>query len=133
VEIAMRLNPEVLDDAGQLRSAPIVHEADLFGDIPGPIWTAFLCSWGLLFALFVLFFSKDGPATLAVVTASFFALMTLGLPAALGLISKGPPRPWPRMIETHSGRLTVGAAATQILLIPVGGVIGVTAFIVLGM
>jgi hypothetical protein len=37
------------------------------------------------------------------------------------------------VIVTHSGPLPVAAAATQILLIPVASVIGVTAFIAFGM
>ena len=104
-----------------------------FGDIPRSIWTAFLASWALLFALFAAFFTTDGRATLAVLTAAFFALMTLGLPAALGTQAKSPPCPRRAMIDTRSGPLPFGAAATQILLIPVGAVIGLTAFIMVAM
>lgn len=130
----MRLDPVLRKDADQLAPAPRTPpEIGLYGDIPRPIWIAFLSAWALLFALFLLFFTKDGPAALMVVTASFFALMTLGLPAALGSLSPGTNHRWPRVIVTHSGPLPVAAAATQILLIPVASVIGVTAFIAFGM
>ena len=129
----MRHIPELLDDTDQLASPPAEPERDLFGDIPGPIWTAFLSAWALLFGLFVLFFATDGPAMLAILTSCFFALMILGLPAALGAQSKSPARPWPRTITTASGSLPVGAAATQILLIPVGAVFGLIAFIILAL
>jgi hypothetical protein len=129
----MRLNPEVLSDADQLTHAPRLHDADVFGDIPGWIWTAFLSSWALLFGLFLLFFATDGPSALMVVTACFFALMTLGLPAAIGGHSGSESRPWPRVIVTQTGPLPTRAAATQILLIPVAGVIGLIAFIALAL
>ena len=123
----MRHIPELLDDTDQLTSPPAEHEKDVFGDIPGPIWIAFLSAWATLFGLFVLFFANDGPAALAVVTSCFFALMILGLPAALGAQTRSGPHPWPRIINTGSGPLPVGAAATQILLIPVAAVFGLSA------
>ena len=129
----MRHIPELLDDTDQLTSPPAEPERDLFGDIPGPIWIAFLSAWAMLFALFVLFFATDGPAALAVVTSCFFALMILGLPAALGAQSKSGPHPWPRTIHTGSGPLPVSAAATQILLIPVAAVFGLMMFIILAL
>jgi hypothetical protein len=128
----MRPVPEPLDQADH-SAAPVPPDSGVFGDIPGAIWIAFLSAWALLFGLFILFFAGDGQATLAVLTASFFALMTLGLPAALGLQSKGAPhRNW-TIVETRTGPLPVSAAATQILLIPVGALIGLTAFILLAM
>lgn len=128
----MPLVSEPLDDADE-RAAPPLQDTGVFGDIPRPIWIAFLAAWALLFGLFIIFFTADGEAALMVVTASFFALMTLGLPSALGALSKpASPRPQ-RMIATRSGLLPVGAAATQILLIPVGAVIGLMAFIALAM
>ena len=129
----MRLMPELIDEADQLTSPPTADEMRPFGDIPRPVWLAFLSAWALLFGLFILVFTTDGRATLDVFTAGFFALMTLGLPAALCTQSKCEVRPWPRLIGTHTGPLPLGAAATQILLIPVGAVIGLVAFILLAM
>ena len=129
----MRLIPELRDDADQLTTEPLPLDTSLFGDIPRWIWIAFLSGWALLFALFLAFFTKDGPTTLAVLTATFFALMILGLPAALGAQSKFASREPQRIIHTRSGPLPVGAAATQILLIPAASVIGIAAFIVLAM
>ena len=129
----MRHIPELLDDTDQLTNPPAEPNADPFGDIPRPIWIAFLSAWATLFALFVLFFATDGPATLAVLTACFFALMILGLPAALGAQTKRPARRWPRTVRTLNGPLPTGAAAAQILLIPIAAVIGLIGFIVLAL
>jgi hypothetical protein len=129
----MRHIPEVLDDADQLAAEPAMHDTSLFTDIPRGIWTAFLSAWAMLFILFLFFFSTDGPAALSVVTAAFFALMILGLPATLAAQSSGTSKKWPRVIMTRSGPLPVRAAATQILLIPVGAVFGLIAFILLAM
>lgn len=129
----MRHYPELLDDADQRTSAPVEAKANPFGDIPRAIWIAFLSAWAMLFGLFVLFFAKDGPATLAVLTSCFFAFMILGLPAALAAQSEYPSRRWPRTIRTGSGPLPMRAAAAQILLIPVAAVLGLIAFIVLAL
>lgn len=128
----MPLVSEPLDDADE-RAAPPLQDAGVFGDIPRAIWIAFLSAWALLFGLFIIFFTTNGPATLAVLTAAFFALMTLGLPAALGMQSKSASPHRRRTIDTRTGPLSVGAAATQILLIPVGAVTGLAAFIALAM
>ena len=129
----MHLTPELLHDDDQLTVEPVLPDTSPFGDIPRPIWTAFLSAWALLFGLFLLFFTTDGPATLAVVTSSFFGLMLLGLPAALGAQAKSTRRAPSQFIVTRNGPLPIGAAATQILLIPVGAVIGLAAFIVLAL
>ena len=129
----MRHIPELLDDADQLAAEPAMHDTSLFTDIPRSIWTAFLSAWAMLFALFIVFFTKDGQATISVVTASFFAFMILGLPAALAAQSSGTSQKWPRLVMTRSGPLPVRAAATQILLIPVCAVVGVILFILVGM
>ena len=129
----MHLIRELTDDQSQRASEPDLPEMAPFADIPRPIWTAFLSIWGLGFGIFVVVFATDGPATLAVLTAAFFALMTLGLPAVLGGLTMPDTRQWPRVIDTRTGPLSTGAAATQILLIPIGAVIGLTAFIMLAM
>ena len=129
----MRHLPELLDDTDQRASPPDEFDKSPFGDIPGAIWTAFLSFWALLFGLFLMFFATDGPATLAVVTASLFAMMLLGLPATLGAQARPRPHPWPRTITTGSGSLPVGDAAIQILLIPVASVIGLSLFIILAL
>jgi hypothetical protein len=128
----MRPVPEPLDDADQ-PAAPLPPDASVFGDIPRAIWIAYLSAWGVLFGLFILFFTTSGPATIAVLTASFFGLMTLGLPAALGAMSKTSPRQFAGTIATRNGPVSVVAAATQILMIPVSAVIGLTAFIMFAM
>jgi hypothetical protein len=132
VEFAMPTVPEPLDDADQ-SAAPLPPNTSVFGDIPRVIWVAYLSAWGSLFGLFILFFTTSGPATIAVLTASFFGLMTLGLPAALGALSRSPPPQFGRTIVTRNGPVSTGAAATQILMIPVSAVIGLTALIMFAM
>lgn len=126
----MRHIPEILVDQAE-RTAPPALPDSPFSDIPGGIWKAFLGTWALLFGLFLVFFTKDGPAALSVVTASFFALMLLGLPAALGAQTRFPERRWKGVVNVHTGPISTTAAATQILLIPVGSVIGLTLLIIL--
>jgi hypothetical protein len=123
----------VLLDEDRSTVAPAGPNSDIFGDIPGWIWVAFLSAWALLFGLFLIFFTTDGPATLMVITAAFFALMILGLPAALGTQSRPRSRHNQRLIRTRNGSLPLTAAATQILLIPVASIVGVTGFIIFGM
>jgi hypothetical protein len=125
--------PELLHDEDQLTTEPAMPDRSVFGDIPSGIWIAFLSTWALLFGLFVLFFATDGPAALAVVTSSFFAMMLLGLPTALGAQAKSTKRVRSRVIVTRNGPVPIAAAATQILLIPVASVIGVTAFVLLAL
>lgn len=129
----MRHIPELLDDTDQRASPPADTHANPFGDIPRPIWTAYLLAWATMFGLFVVFFATDGPAAIAIVTACFFALMILGLPAAVAAQAKPSQAQWSRVIRTGSGPLPVGDAATQILLIPIAGVIGLIGFIVLAL
>ena len=124
---------ELLHDADQRAAPPAPPDMAPFADVPRAIWIAFLSAWALLFGLFVLFFTADGQAALMVVTASFFALMTLGLPAALCAQSTSTARDHRRIIDTRTGPLAIGAAATQILLIPVAAVVGLAAFILLAM
>ncbi|HET7605259.1 MAG TPA: hypothetical protein VFK28_04225 [Sphingomicrobium sp.] len=133
MEIAMHPAPELLHDDDQRTAAPAMPDTSVFGDIPSSIWTAFLSAWALLFALFLVFFTRDGQSTLAVMTSSFFALMLLGLPAALGAQAKPARRARSRVILTHNGPVPITAAATQILLIPAASVIGVTALILLAL
>jgi hypothetical protein len=74
----------------------------------------------------------DGPAAFEIVTACFFALMLLGLPAALGLQNHDVHRRSKDVIETLNGPLPVRAAAAQILLIPVCVGFGLVAMIIIG-
>ena len=129
----MRPAPKLLPDEDQRTAKPTMPDMSLFGDIPRPIWTAFLSAWTLLFGLFIIFFTTDGPATLAVLTSSCFALILLGLPAALGAQAKSAKPRHSRFIVTRNGPLPVGAAAVQILLIPVGAVIGLSFFVMLAL
>ena len=127
----MRPISEIRVDQDELTSAPAPVRAAPFSDIPGFIWKAFLGTWALLFGLFLVFFSTDGPATMAVVTACFFAIMMLGLPTALGAQTHTVRPRSNGMVETHTGTISVRAAATQILLIPVGSVLGLVTLIIL--
>jgi hypothetical protein len=129
----MRHIPEILVDDEERTSPPQTLPASPFGDIPKFIWTAYLSAWAVLFGLFVVFFATDGASALDVVTASFFALMLLGLPAALGSQTRRENGPSQGVIDTHTGPIAVNEAATQILLIPVASVIGIAMLIVLAL
>jgi hypothetical protein len=129
----MRPMRELADDQDQRAAAPLLPEMAPFADIPRGIWIAYLSAWALLFGIFLLVFATDTQSTLAVITACFFALMTLGLPAMLSLQPKTGAPPWPSVIATRTGPLSVREAATQIILIPLGALLGLIAFIVLAM
>ena len=129
----MRPAPELLHDEDQRTAEPALPRTSLFGDVPRPIWITFLAAWALLFGLFIIFFAADGPATLAVLTSSCFALMLLGLPTVLGGMSKSTKHARSRFVVTRNGPLPVGAAAVQILLIPIASVIGVSFFVILAL
>jgi hypothetical protein len=110
-----------------------VSEIGLFQDVPKWIWTSFLSAWTLLFGLFIVFFTTNSAAAFVVTIAVLFVLMAFGLPMALAAQSKCQDYECMGIIHTHTGPLTVGAAAAQILLVPVGAVIGLIAFITLAM
>ena len=103
----------------------------LFADIPGWIWAGCLSAWAAIFGLFIAFFATSAGAAFAVTIAALFALMAFGLPAALAAQSPCGDHECNGVIQTRTGPLTVNAAATQILVIPVSAVIGLIAFIVL--
>jgi hypothetical protein len=126
----MRHIPEILVGDEERASPPQALPVSPFGDIPKFIWTAYLSTWAVLFGLFLIFFAADGPSALAVVTASFFALMLLGLPAAMGSQTRWEESPSKGVIETHTGPVPIGEAAMQMLLIPVGSVIGLVILII---
>jgi hypothetical protein len=127
----MRHIPETLIDVAERTTPPAAMPSGPFDDIPGSIWTGYLSAWSVLFGLFVLFYMTNGPAALDVVTACFFAMMLLGLPAALGLQNHDAHRRHKDVVETLNGPLPVRAAAAQILLIPVCVGLGLVALIVL--
>lgn len=103
----------------------------LFQDIPRWIWVAFLSAWAMLFGLFIVFFAIDAGSTFVVIIAALFGLMAFGLPMTLAAQSNRTGRNHGATINTHTGPLSVRAAAAQIVLIPVGAVIGLVAFIAL--
>jgi hypothetical protein len=90
----------------------------------------FLSAWALLFTLFILFFATTPEAAFAVTVAALFALMAFGLPVAIAVLGRCEPHDCKGIVHTRTGPLSVTAAATQIVLIPVAAVIGLTAFIV---
>lgn len=126
----MRHIPEALIDADEKVSPPPTLPSRPFSDVPGPIWTGFLAAWAVLFGLFLLFFTQSGLAALSVVTACFFALMLLGLPAAMSAQAGSSKQRPTAVVETHTGPVPVRAAAIQIVLIPATGVVGLVLLII---
>jgi hypothetical protein len=105
----------------------------LFQDIPGWIWRAYLSAWATIFGLFLAVFTVGAEATFAVSIAALTGLMAFGLPVAL-VAQSGRAKPEHKStVDTYSGPLSIRAAAAQIVLIPVGGIVGLTAFIIVAM
>ena len=102
-----------------------------FQDIPKWIWTIFMCGWGAIFLLFVLFFATDGGAAFAITVAVMFFFMAFGLPIAMAAQGRCDGYECQRVIQTRSGPLPQRAAAVQIALIPVAAAMGLMAFILL--
>ena len=100
-----------------------------FQDIPRGIWIIFLSAWALLFSLFILFFAVTPDAAFVIAVAALFALMAFGLPVIIAAQGRCEGHECGRIVHTRTGPLSVAAAGTQIVLIPVAAVIGLTAFI----
>ena len=90
-----------------------------------PLSLAMLCGALLYFA--------TNAAAAFVIHRALFGLMAFGLPITLAAQSKWVKHDCKGIIHTHTGSLSAGAAAAQILLIPVGAVFGLLAFILLAM
>ena len=110
-----------------------IAKIGLFQDIPRWIWITFLSAWAMLFGLFIVFFTTNAAAAFVVTIAALFGLMAFGLPMTLAAQSKCGSQECKGLVHTHTGPLKVGAAAAQIVLIPIGAVIGLIAFIMLAM
>jgi hypothetical protein len=107
------------------------QEPGPFQDIPKWIWTIFMCGWGAIFLLFVLFFATDGGAAFAITIAVMFLFMAFGLPIAMAAQGHCDGYECQRVIQTRSGPLSERAAAVQIALIPIAAAMGLTIFILL--
>ena len=105
----------------------------LFADLPRWVWRTFLSAWALLFGLFALFFAVNARAEFVIVIVGFFGLMVFGLTTTLASQMRCRDHECRAIIQIRTGPLSIGAAATQILLIPFAAVIGLTAFITLAM
>lgn len=119
------------DQKPEVLSVPI--EAGLFQDMPAWIWRAFLLAWAAIFGLFLAFFTINAEATFVVSIAALTGLMAFGLPVVLVAQSGGRNPEYKGTVDTHTGPLSIRAAAAQIVLIPVGGIVGLTAFIIFAM
>ena len=112
---------------------PNTMNIGLFADMPRWIWIVFISAWAVVFGLFALFFAITGRAAFAIAIVGFFGLMAFGLPKAMAAQMRCRDHECRQIIQIRTGPLDVRAAATQILLIPVAAVIGLTAFIVLAL
>lgn len=111
-------------------SLSVSTDDGLFQDIPAWIWRAFLSAWATIFGLFLAFFTITAEATFAVAIAALTGLMAFGLPLAL-VAQSGSGNPTQiSKVDTHTGPMSIWAVAAQIVLIPVGGIVGLTAFII---
>ena len=129
----MLFDPELLARNEQQTVPPKTPEIGLFQDVPKWIWTTFLSAWALLFGLFIVFFTTNAAAAFVVTIAALFGLMAFGLPMTLAAQRKCGDHECRGIVQTHTGPLSAGAAAAQIVLVPIGAVIGLIAFITLAM
>jgi hypothetical protein len=113
------------------RTGPIATNPGPFQDIPKGIWISFLSAWALLFTLFFLFFTTTSAAAFVVTIAMLFGLMAFGLPAVMAAQGRCEGHECGGIVHTRTGPLSVAAAGTQIVLIPVAAVIGLIVFIAL--
>ena len=125
--------PETLAAEDRQAAPSSAPEPGPFQDIPRSIWTIFLSAWGLLFSMFVLFFTVNPAVSFVVTIAALFALMAFGLPMAMAAQARCDGYKCSNIIQTHTGPLSVTAAGTQIVLVPVCAVFGLAAFITLAM
>jgi hypothetical protein len=102
----------------------------LFHDIPRSIWATFLAGWVGFFLLMWLFFAVNSESSFAVMVAIFFGLMAFGLPIIMARQSDCVRPHSIDVVHTHTGPVSVRAAATQIALIPIAVVIGLLGFII---
>jgi hypothetical protein len=112
-------------------AVPPPPEPGPFQDIPKPIWVVFLSAWGLLFGMFVIFFTVNARASFVVTIAALFTMMAFGLPGALAAQGRSDSYCCPKLVHTHTGPLGTFAAGAQIAAVPVCAVIGLAAFIAL--
>lgn len=119
--------------AGIQEASPKPKEIGLFQDIPGWIWRIFFSAWATIFLLFLVVFTTNASATFVVTISALTGLMMLGLPVTLAGLTRRRNVECDKVINTHTGPLSQKAAAAQIVLIPIGGVVGLTAFIMLAM
>jgi hypothetical protein len=83
--------------------------------------------------LFILFFTVTPAATFVVTVAALFGLMAFGLPMVMAAQGRCEGHECRGVVHTRTGPLSVAAAGTQIVLIPIAAVLGLTVFIVLAM
>ena len=107
---------EELADVATLRKE---HDVHLFDDIPTGIRIGFAVAWIALFCLFWVFFAWGKEAVFAVTISTLFACIYFGLPVIMSRQTRPRARFEPDVIQTCTGPVSTGAAATQMLLIPV--------------
>jgi type IV secretory pathway VirB2 component (pilin) len=130
----MRFMPDVAGDQDQRAKAPkIADDVGPFRDVPRGIWRLYLGAWAIVFGLFILFFTADSRSALMVVTATFFGLMLLGLPAATAAQSKTSDGECNGTVQTYTGPVSTFQAGIQIALVPIAAIIGLLGFVLLAM
>jgi hypothetical protein len=81
----------------------------------------------------VLFFAVTPAAAFFVTVAALFGLMAFGLPCVMATQGRRDGPQCQGIVDTRTGPVSVTAAATQIVLVPVAAVIGLSAFIAFAM
>ena len=64
-----------------------------------------------------------------VTIAALFAMMAFGLPSVMAALGRNEDHRCGKIVQTHTGPLSIAAAGVQIAAVPVCAIIGLTAFI----
>lgn len=119
-----------IPEKSAIQDEKVITEPGPFQDIPRPIWIVFLSAWGLLFSMFVIFFTVNASATFVVTIAALFSIMAFGLPSVMAALGRNEGHRCGKIVQTHTGPLSIAAAGAQIAAVPICAIVGLTAFIV---
>lgn len=99
---------------------PVPEPTD-FADVPRGVWRMFGLAWLVFVGVMWIAFGGFAQGAYVVAVATFLTAVYFLLPSAMIRLGRwrARARNAAHGVETHTGRLSVGAAAVQILLLPV--------------
>lgn len=116
------------DQAANVTGQPPRQGDVPFTDLPGGIWRAFPAVWVAFFATLWWIFGGASESAYMVGVATAFGVVFFAIPMAMYRIARQPTAlSGTGMVETLTGPLTAGAAAVQIVLVPLAVTLGLIA------